>query len=75
MCLLNSLVEKVTCQSDGTVPHITNLDEGKISMIRVQSPKCFRVIQMVGRINGYMSPAVKNFKEFVEKRAIGMTKE
>lgn len=57
------------------VPPIPNLDEGKISMIRVQSPKCFRVIQMVWRINGYMSPAVKVFKEFVEKRAAGMAKE
>lgn len=57
------------------VPHIPNLDEGKISMIRVQSPKCFRVIQMVWRINGYMSPAVSNFKEFVEKRAIGIAKK
>lgn len=53
------------------VPYIPNLDESKISMVRVQSPKCFRVIQMVWRLNGYMSPAVMNFKEFVEKRAIG----
>ncbi|MEH7545955.1 MULTISPECIES: LysR family transcriptional regulator [Bacillaceae] len=57
------------------VPYIPNLDESKISMVRVQSPKCFRVIQMVWRLNGFMSPAVKNFKEFVEKRAIGITKE
>ncbi|MFJ7727334.1 LysR substrate-binding domain-containing protein [Neobacillus sp. NPDC097160] len=57
------------------VPYIPNLDESKISMVRVQSPKCFRVIQMVWRLNGYMSPAVINFKEFVEKRAIGMAKE
>jgi DNA-binding transcriptional LysR family regulator len=55
------------------VPFIPNLDESKISMVRVQSPKCFRVIQMVWRWNGYMSPAVLNFKEFVEKRAGGMT--
>ncbi|RDW15189.1 LysR family transcriptional regulator [Oceanobacillus arenosus] len=52
------------------VPHIPDLDKSKISMIRIQSPECFRVIQMVWRINGYMSPAVTNFKEFVEKRAI-----
>ena len=52
------------------VPYITDLDKSKISMIRIQSPKCFRVIQMVWRINGYMSPAVTNFKEFVEKRTI-----
>ncbi len=57
------------------VPYISNLDESKISMIRVQSPKCFRVIQMVWRLNGYMSPAVKNFKEFVEKKAMGMAKD
>lgn len=57
------------------VPYIPNLDEGKLSMIQVQSPKCFRVIQMVWRINGYMSPAVTNFKEFVEKRAKGITKD
>jgi DNA-binding transcriptional LysR family regulator len=57
------------------VPYIPNLDKSKISIIRVQSPKCFRVIQMVWRINGYMSPAVMNFKEFVEKRAVGMAKE
>ncbi|MDP4157602.1 MAG: LysR family transcriptional regulator, partial [Bacillota bacterium] len=54
------------------VPYVPNLDENKISMIRVQSPKCFRVIQMVWRGNGYISPAVTNFKEFVEKRALGM---
>lgn len=57
------------------VPNIPDLDKNKISMIRVQSPKCFRVIQMVWRINGYMSPAVTKFKEFVEKRAIGVAKE
>lgn len=57
------------------IPHIPNLDEGKISMLRVQAPKCFRVIQMVWRINGYMSPAVTNFKEFVEKKAIGIAKD
>ena len=57
------------------VPYIPNLDESKISMVRVQSPKCFRVIQMVWRLNGYMSPAVINFKDFLEKRAIGITKE
>ena len=57
------------------VPYIPNLDKSKISMVRVRSPKCFRVIQMVWRLNGYMSPAVMNFKEFVEKRAIGMAKD
>jgi DNA-binding transcriptional LysR family regulator len=57
------------------VPYIQNHDESKISIIRVQSPKCFRVIQMVWRINGYMSPAVSNFKEFVERRDIGIAKE
>jgi DNA-binding transcriptional LysR family regulator len=57
------------------VPYIPNFDESKISMVRVKSPKCFRVIQMVWRLNGYMSPAVMNFKEFVKKRAIGGGKE
>ena len=57
------------------VPYITDLDKSKISMIRIQSPKCFRVIQMVWRINGYMSPAVTNFKEFVEKRTIDIANE
>lgn len=57
------------------VPRIPDLDKGKISIIRVQSPKCFRVIQMVWRKNGYMSPAVSNFKEFVEKWAIGIAAE
>lgn len=57
------------------VPFIPNLDKDKISTIRVQSPKCFRVIQMVWRKNGYMSPAVTNFREFVEKRTIGMKKQ
>ncbi|WHY86821.1 LysR family transcriptional regulator [Neobacillus novalis] len=57
------------------VPYIPNLDEDKISIIRLQSPKCFRVIQMVWKLNGYMSPAVTNFKEFVEKKAIGIAKE
>lgn len=56
------------------VPHIPNLDKDKVSAIRVQSPKCFRAIHMVWRKNGYMSPAVKNFKEFVEKRAMGIAK-
>jgi DNA-binding transcriptional LysR family regulator len=51
------------------VPYIPDLDKSKISIIRVQSPECFRVIQLVWRTNGYMSPAVLNFKEFVEKRA------
>lgn len=51
------------------VPHIPNLDESKISVLKVHSPKCFRIIHMVWRINGYMSPAVSNFKEFVEQRA------
>ncbi|WP_338448528.1 LysR family transcriptional regulator [Niallia oryzisoli] len=57
------------------VPYIPNLDESKISMIRVQSPPCFRVIQMVWRKNGYLSPAVTNFKEFVETRVKGMSIE
>ena len=56
------------------VPYSPNCDESNISMVRVQSPKCFRVIQMVWRSNGYMSPAVMNFKEFVEKRALGREK-
>lgn len=51
------------------VPRIPYHDKDKISIIRIQSQKCYRVIQMVWRMNGYMSPAVKNFKEFVEKRA------
>ncbi len=57
------------------VPHIPNLDKSKISILRIQSPKCVRVIQMVWRTNGYMSPAATNFKEFVEKRALGIVKE
>jgi DNA-binding transcriptional LysR family regulator len=57
------------------VPYLPNLDESKISMVHVQSPKCFRVIQMVWRLNGYMSPAVTNFKGFVEKRAKGLAME
>lgn len=50
------------------VPRIPNLDEGKISTIRIQSPKCFRVIHMVWRTNGYLSPVVGKFKEFVEMK-------
>jgi DNA-binding transcriptional LysR family regulator len=50
------------------VPYMPNLDEDKISIIRIQSPKCFRVIQMVWRADGYMSPAVTNFMKFVESK-------
>ena len=53
------------------VPYIPDLDKSKISMIRIQSPKCFRVIQMVWRINVYMSPAVTNLSFFVQRRKNG----
>ncbi len=51
------------------VPLLPNLDKNRISILRIQSENCFRVIQMVWRANGYMSPAVINFKKHVEQMA------
>jgi DNA-binding transcriptional LysR family regulator len=48
------------------IPFIPGLDKNKISMIRIKEPQSVRVIQMVWRTNGYMSPAVLRFKTFVE---------
>lgn len=49
------------------IPFVPDLDKKKISIIRIRKPQSKRVIQMVWRINGYMSPAVEKFKTFVEK--------
>lgn len=48
------------------IPFIPGLDKKKISMIRIKNPQSERVIRMVGRTNGYMSPAIFRFKTFVE---------
>ncbi|WP_342505148.1 LysR family transcriptional regulator [Sporosarcina sp. FSL K6-2383] len=47
------------------IPSTPGLDMTKISMIRIREPQCRRVIEMVWRTNGYMSPAVEQFKTFV----------
>ncbi|PJN90712.1 LysR family transcriptional regulator [Bacillus sp. mrc49] len=48
------------------IPFIPGLDKEKISMIRIKNPQSVRVISMVWRTTGYMSPAVLKFKTFVE---------
>jgi len=45
---------------------IPGLDMERISLIRIREPHCLIGIQMVWRTNGYMSPAVANFKSYVE---------
>jgi len=53
------------------IPFVPGLDLKKISLIRVRKPHSFIAIQMVWRTNGYMSPAVQNFKTFVGN-AVGL---
>ncbi|MBU8881352.1 LysR family transcriptional regulator, partial [Bacillus sp. FJAT-29790] len=47
------------------MPSTPGLDLTKVSMLRVREPQCRRVIEMGWRTNGYMSPAVERFKNFV----------
>ena len=42
------------------------LIRNKISLIRIRKPHSVREIRMVWRTDGYMSPAVEKFKNFVE---------
>ncbi|TGE33861.1 LysR family transcriptional regulator [Desulfosporosinus sp. Sb-LF] len=48
------------------IPFMPGLDLEKVSLIRVCKPHCIIGIQMVWRTDGYMSPAVTQFKSFVE---------
>lgn len=48
------------------IPFIPGLDLKKVSLIRVRNPRCLVGIRMVWRKNGYMSPAAKHFKSYVE---------
>lgn len=45
---------------------IPGLDMQKVSLIHVRKPQCLIEIQMVYPTNGYMSPALKHFKSYVE---------
>ncbi|MEH7385949.1 LysR family transcriptional regulator [Bacillus sp. JJ1521] len=49
------------------IPYTSSIDMTKVSILRVQEPKCSRVIEMAWRSNSYMSPAVEQFKNFVIK--------
>lgn len=50
------------------IPYLPNLDPEKISILKVQSPRCFREIHMVWKKDGYLSPATQNFINFVKKK-------
>lgn len=52
------------------IPMIPGIDKSKISLMGKRKPNCIRVIQMVWRTNGFLSPAVAHFKTFVEKNAV-----
>lgn len=47
-------------------PFIPGLDMQKVSLIHVRKPHCLIEIQMVYPTNGYVSPALKHFKSYVE---------
>ncbi|MCQ6279017.1 LysR family transcriptional regulator [Bacillus sp. EB600] len=47
------------------IPDIKDLDRSKIARIRVRWPKCERAIGIAWVEGRYLSPAVKQFKEFV----------
>lgn len=49
------------------IPFVPGLDTNKISLIRIRKPESVRVIRMVWRTNGYISPVVERFRTFVEK--------
>lgn len=48
------------------IPFVPGLDMEKVSLIRVREPRCLIEIQMVWRSHGYMSPALRRFKSYVE---------
>lgn len=54
------------------IPFIPGLDMQKVSLIHVCKPRCLIEIQMVYRTNGYVSPALTHFKEYIEK-TMGLT--
>jgi len=49
------------------IPFIPDVNESKISVIRVRNLQCSRRIYMVWKAEGYMSPAVTSFKNFIIK--------
>ncbi|WP_051330716.1 LysR family transcriptional regulator [Aneurinibacillus terranovensis] len=51
------------------IPLVPGLDMTKLSVLRVSEPVCRRIIYMAWRNNVYMSPAVTQFKTFVEERS------
>ena len=48
------------------IPLVPGLDMEKVSLIRVREPRCLIEIQMIWRSKGYISPAVRHFKTYVE---------
>ncbi|WP_047153424.1 LysR family transcriptional regulator [Aneurinibacillus tyrosinisolvens] len=48
-------------------PFVPGLDMTRLSLLRVCEPVCRRIVYMAWRTNGYMSPAVTQFKTFVEE--------
>jgi DNA-binding transcriptional LysR family regulator len=49
------------------IPYIPGLDMDKISLLTVSKPVCKRTIQMVWRSDRYMSPALMQFKRYIEE--------
>ncbi|MDH4616931.1 LysR family transcriptional regulator [Brevibacillus sp. AY1] len=49
------------------IPFIPGLDMDKLSILTVADPNCKRTIQMVWRSDRYMSPALEQFKRFIEE--------
>ncbi len=49
------------------VPMTPELDQENLSIIQIKKPRCLRKIHTVWRKEGYMSPVVKQFKNFVER--------
>ena len=56
-------------------PFIPGLDKRKIAMVKVCKPLCLIEIQMVWRTNGYSSPALSDFKSFLENNLDSLKKE
>ncbi|TAN22376.1 MAG: LysR family transcriptional regulator, partial [Actinomycetota bacterium] len=48
------------------IPLSPDLDEEKISVIKIVNPICSRQIHLVWRARGYMPPVVRLFKNFIE---------
>jgi len=50
------------------VPDSAGLDTEKVSSIPISKPRCSMVIQVVFRTKGYISPAVRYFQKYIEKK-------